>query len=170
MRTEHRVQQGPPTTTCLSCVQEFACKNNMDLVFASFVQTADDVRFIRKVRACVEPAYTGGVPYIRARTPPASEHLKSVRPSFGELLQPMLDCGVRHRQHGAPLQVLREGGAPHIKIIVKIESQAGVRNFDEVLAETDGVMVARGEWQGRARAGGEGRGGRPAARRGWGGV
>ncbi|KAJ1944545.1 Pyruvate kinase [Kickxella alabastrina] len=33
----------------------------------------------------------------------------------------------------------------HIKIVVKIESTQGVENFDEILRETDGVMIARGD-------------------------
>ena len=31
-------------------VQQFACKNDMDLISASFVQSAEDIHFIRKVR------------------------------------------------------------------------------------------------------------------------
>ncbi|KAI0842419.1 pyruvate kinase [Hypoxylon sp. FL0890] len=66
----------------------FGVKNNVDMVFASFIRRGDDIRAIR--------------------------------------------------------EVLGEDGK-HIQIIAKIENRQGLNNFDEILQETDGVMVARGD-------------------------
>ena len=66
---------------------EFACRQPVDFIAASFVTKASDIRVIRKT------------------------------------------LGPRARS---------------IKIIAKIENQEGLENYDEILAETDGVMVARG--------------------------
>jgi pyruvate kinase len=67
---------------------QFGVKNKVDMVFASFIRTGNDIKHIRSV--------------------------------LGE-----------------------EG--KEIQIIAKIENQQGVNNFDEILKETDGVMVARGD-------------------------
>ena len=66
----------------------FGVKNNVDMIFASFIRRGEDVKAIR--------------------------------------------------------EVLGEAGKD-IQIISKIENQQGVNNFDEILALTDGVMVARGD-------------------------
>ncbi|KIY96424.1 pyruvate kinase [Monoraphidium neglectum] len=70
-------------------VQAFACKFGMDLIAVSFVQSADDVKFVRKT--------------------------------------------------------LDDAGGQGIKIISKIESWHGLINYDEILAVSDGIMIARGD-------------------------
>lgn len=67
---------------------EFGVKNNVDMVFASFIRSGKDIRDIRAV--------------------------------------------------------LGEAGK-HIQVIAKIENRQGLNNFREILRETDGVMVARGD-------------------------
>jgi pyruvate kinase len=66
----------------------FGVKNNVDMVFASFIRRGQDIKDIR--------------------------------------------------------EILGEDGK-RIQIIAKIENRQGLNNFEEILAETDGVMVARGD-------------------------
>ena len=42
-------------------------------------------------------------------------------------------------------ELLKRLGAQDIKIISKIECQAGIDNIDEIISESDGIMVARGD-------------------------
>lgn len=68
-----------------------------------------------------------------------------------------LEFGVRNRVHMIFASFIRCGNdikhirrvlgeeGKDIQIIAKIENQQGVNNFDEILQETDGVMVARGD-------------------------
>lgn len=42
-------------------------------------------------------------------------------------------------------KLLVDNGGPEIDIICKIENQEGLQNYDAILAETDGIMVARGD-------------------------
>ena len=71
---------------------KFGVEQNVDMIFASFIRKAADVREVRKCLTDADPV-----------------------------------IGKR------------------IRIISKIENHEGMRNFDEILRETDGVMVARGD-------------------------
>ena len=70
-------------------IKNFCCKNKMDYVAVSFVQTGEDVKYVRSI--------------------------------------------------------LDENGGENVQIICKIENEEGMRNFDDILKYTDGIMVARGD-------------------------
>lgn len=41
--------------------------------------------------------------------------------------------------------ILKENNASHIQIIAKIESQIGIKNINEIIKVSDGIMIARGD-------------------------
>lgn len=43
------------------------------------------------------------------------------------------------------IELLKKLNAPKIKLIAKLESKLAIKNFDEILPLTDGIMVARGD-------------------------
>jgi pyruvate kinase len=48
--------------------------------------------------------------------------------------------------------VLDRSGGSFVKIIAKIENEAGLENYDDILSVTDGIMVARGDLAMEVRA------------------
>jgi pyruvate kinase len=42
-------------------------------------------------------------------------------------------------------RVLDHSGGDHIQVLAKIENEAGLANYDGILALADGIMVARGD-------------------------
>lgn len=52
---------------------------------------------------------------------------------------------VRTRGDILKIREFLKGHSPHIKIIAKIENREGINNIDEIIAVSDGIMIARGD-------------------------
>ncbi len=109
--------------------------------------TETDVRCIVKTGGTVSNHKGVNVPNVKIDMPFLSENDKSdlifgiredvdfVAASFVSDRQDVLDMR----------NFLAENGGEKIRIISKIENASGVRNFDEILEVSDGIMVARGD-------------------------
>lgn len=87
------------------------------------------------------------IPGVRLSIPFLSEKDKSdiafgVKEDFDFIAASFTQCASDIHQIRAELE---KNGCRSIRIIAKIENAAGVENIDEILAASDGIMVARGD-------------------------
>jgi pyruvate kinase len=92
----------------------------------------------------LKPKKTVNIPSINLSFPALTEKDKTdIEYAVKQNLDYVAMSFVRNRED--ILQVKQITGDSPIKIIAKIESQEGIENFDEILKEADGIMVARGD-------------------------
>ncbi|VDM82161.1 unnamed protein product, partial [Strongylus vulgaris] len=96
---------------------KFGIEQGVDMIFASFVRNADGIRAMRKdLKFGIEQ----GVDMIFASFIRNADGIRAMRKVLGEK-------------------------GKNIKIIAKLENQEGMEKSDEIIAEADGIMVARGD-------------------------
>merc|ERR1719183_1908535 len=87
------------------------------------------------------------LPGVHVDLPVLGEKDKDDIPNFG-IPQGVNYIAASFVQSGKDVDDIREllgRRGRHIKIISKIENEAGLKNFDDILEKTDGIMVARGD-------------------------
>lgn len=87
------------------------------------------------------------LPGIRLKMPGITDKdREDVRFAVEESMDFIAMSFVRSRENVEELRAyLKELGGEHIKIISKIENQEGIENLTEIIAASDGIMVARGD-------------------------
>jgi pyruvate kinase len=87
------------------------------------------------------------LPGIRLKMPGITDKDKAdVKFAVEESMDFIAMSFVRSRENVQELRAyLKELGGEHIKIISKIENQEGIDNLTEIIAASDGIMVARGD-------------------------
>ena len=87
------------------------------------------------------------VPTVRVSLPSVTDHDRDdIRFSCEMGVDAIAASFVRDAEAVREIKALcKEFGAPHTMVISKIESAFAVENFDEILAASDGIMVARGD-------------------------
>ncbi len=114
-------------------------------------------------RACIEPAtlLRSNLPVSASGSERKNCNLPGVivdLPTITEKdTEDLLDWGVPNQVDFVAASFVRKGtdvsairrvlgkGGENIKIISKVENQEGLVNFDSILSESDGIMVARGD-------------------------
>lgn len=87
------------------------------------------------------------LPWVRLKMPGITEKDKiDVQFAVEESMDFIAQSFVRNAENVEELRsYLKELGGEHIKIISKIENQEWMDNLDEIIAASDGIMVARGD-------------------------
>ncbi len=75
----------------------------------------------------------------------STQDISDIRFGVGQGMELLAVSFVQRARDIMDIRRLIEDCGGHMKIIAKIENQAGVQNVEEILAAADGIMVARGD-------------------------
>ncbi len=92
----------------------------------------------------LKPAKGMNIPGVKLSNPPLTERdIEQIKFCIKDGWDYVAESFVRNREDVLAIKKYTDGS--HMKIIAKIEDLQGVENFDEILEEVEGVMVARGD-------------------------
>ncbi len=117
----------------------FGVSRNVDIIFASFIRKVVLLHMCRKHENVSCTCLSVLPPRLASDSPQGWRKIR------------IANCRVSlppsHHQASDVQEIRAVLGAAgaHIKIISKIENHEGIENYGEILAESDGIMVARGD-------------------------